>query len=96
MGASFGEDPKDEGRNFLVDFGLAVFAYNVDTAFLSCEVSKCLKRKENRHVARLTRKRRVNRHVQFAIILLVTRVPSQTVETRFRQLVTSSSLKVQT
>jgi hypothetical protein len=34
-GVLFGEDADDADRNFLVDYGLVVFAYDVDTAFLS-------------------------------------------------------------
>jgi hypothetical protein len=34
MGVLFGEDADDVGSNFVVNYRLVVFAYDVDTAFL--------------------------------------------------------------
>jgi hypothetical protein len=35
VGVLFGEDADDAGGNFAVDYGLVVFAYDIDTAFFS-------------------------------------------------------------
>jgi len=34
VGVLFREDVDDVGSNFVMDYGLVVFVYNVDTAFL--------------------------------------------------------------
>jgi hypothetical protein len=48
-GVLFGGDADDAGGNFVVDYELVVFTYDVDTALLGWEVSEDLKRQENGH-----------------------------------------------